>query len=218
MADFDNSFSGFMYYLINRDGSLAFKKAISSENHVLDHYNPHYKFINKDHLLMGNGGVSAQIYLLEVESGKISVVERETDSRGREMFLKSLDIDNDGRVFISGKKSGPLSYFSVATIMRFDMAETDSLMNVAENRIELWGNYPNPYNSQTLIRYTLPESGEVEIVIYNMLGQLIKRYKNYEEMGKKTFSFANDGLASGQYFYTISQKGRRVTGKMMYVK
>ena len=102
--------------------------------------------------------------------------------------------------------------------MRFDKAGMDSLIHVAENRIELWGNYPNPYNGQTLIRYTLPESGEVEIAIYNMLGQLIKRYKNYEEMGKKTFSFANDALASGQYFYTISQKGRRVTGKMIYVK
>lgn len=48
------------------------------------------------------------------------------------------------------------------------------------------GNYPNPFNSSTTIEYTITESGEVDLSIYNTIGQLIS-------------SFRFDHLEAGEY-------------------
>jgi hypothetical protein len=34
-------------------------------------------------------------------------------------------------------------------------------------------NFPNPFNSETVIRFALPEPGEVELAVYNLAGQRV---------------------------------------------
>ncbi|HPC35453.1 MAG TPA: FlgD immunoglobulin-like domain containing protein [Candidatus Marinimicrobia bacterium] len=46
---------------------------------------------------------------------------------------------------------------------------------------ELMGNYPNPFNASTCIKYTLPENAQVEIAIYNIQGQLVRTLSRGEE-------------------------------------
>lgn len=43
---------------------------------------------------------------------------------------------------------------------------------------DLMPNYPNPFNSQTLIKFQLPESGRVNLTVCNILGQEIRQLTN----------------------------------------
>jgi len=85
-------------------------------------------------------------------------------------------------------------------------------------------NYPNPFNPTTTIGFNLPASQKVEIVIYNNLGQVVRRLYN----GKPTAGYhtlvwdgRNDfGLASpsGVYFYKLKAGKYTAVKKMVLMR
>ena len=84
---------------------------------------------------------------------------------------------------------------------------------------------PNPFNSSTTLRFQVPESGKVSLVIYNVAGQVVKRVleKQYLEAGHHSFVW--DGLdaegrrvASGVYLYRLSAGKQAVVRKMTLLR
>jgi hypothetical protein len=68
----------------------------------------------------------------------------------------------------------------------------------------LFQNYPNPYNSSTVIRYSLPYSSGVEIFVFNTIGEAIRNEViENQEKGNYEWRFYADDLASGVYFYQL---------------
>jgi len=54
---------------------------------------------------------------------------------------------------------------------------------VPSNAVQL-SNYPNPFNPRTMIRYYLPESGNMELIVYNIKGERVRNILNdYSEEG-----------------------------------
>ncbi len=51
--------------------------------------------------------------------------------------------------------------------------ENEDLSGVP-NDFELSGNYPNPFNSATAVKFGLPEEAEVNIAVYDVLGRLVR--------------------------------------------
>ena len=89
------------------------------------------------------------------------------------------------------------------------------------DEIKLSGNYPNPFNSSTNIQFEISVAGEIEIKIFNTLGQTVKEIKEYySSNGEKTISLIfGDKTCSGFYFYKINLKnGISKVGKMLLVK
>ena len=81
------------------------------------------------------------------------------------------------------------------------------------------GNYPNPFNPVTTIRYSLPKAEKVNISVYDILGRKVKELVNEEkEAGRYEIQFNANNLASGCYFYRIITKDFVKTMKMMVVK
>ena len=65
-------------------------------------------------------------------------------------------------------------------------------------------NYPNPFNPITTIEYNLHIPANVEMSIYNMKGQIVKRLVNeYKPVGHHSVKWNADGVSSGVYFYHI---------------
>jgi hypothetical protein len=64
-------------------------------------------------------------------------------------------------------------------------------------------NYPNPFNPSTIIQYGLPVRSTVRLIIYNMLGQVVKELINSEQQAGHQSVVWNAIVASGMYFYRI---------------
>ncbi len=85
---------------------------------------------------------------------------------------------------------------------------------------QLYQNYPNPFNPYTFIEYSLPKSGEVKIVLYDITGKEIEVLLNeYKTAGVYKLRFHSENLGSGVYFYTLYVNNRFIeTKRMIYLK
>lgn len=90
--------------------------------------------------------------------------------------------------------------------------------------IELDQNYPNPFNPATTIRFTLAQSGDVQLTVYNILGEEVTQLESaYLPAG--TYERVWDGSnangepsSSGMYFYELSTDEGSDVRKMLLVK
>ena len=84
---------------------------------------------------------------------------------------------------------------------------------------ELDQNYPNPFNPTTTIRYGLPQSSPVTLVVYNTLGQRVATLvEGEQEAGYHEARFDGSGLASGVYLYRIRAGDFVRTRKLLLVR
>lgn len=84
---------------------------------------------------------------------------------------------------------------------------------------ELYQNYPNPFNPETQISFSLNRSSEINISVYNLLGQKeVTLFEGRKSAGTHKISFNATGLPSGIYFYRINSSEFSSTRKMLYVK
>jgi len=87
------------------------------------------------------------------------------------------------------------------------------------NSYELSQNYPNPFNPTTTIEFSIPQSGVVNLVVYNILGEQVKTLINEERSaGKQSVQFNANNLASGIYFYKLQAGSFIETKKMILLK
>ena len=79
--------------------------------------------------------------------------------------------------------------------------------------------YPNPFNPSTTIHFSIPKEVQVNLSVYNILGENIRELKN--EMMKQGYydvEFNASDLASGIYLYRIKAGDFVETKKMIFLK
>lgn len=85
-------------------------------------------------------------------------------------------------------------------------------------------NYPNPFNPNTTIRYEIPKSGNVDIRIFNINGQLVKTVENgFQATGTHTVvwdgrSNSGQSAASGVYICQVEFENSILAKKMLFLK
>ena len=123
------------------------------------------------------------------------------------------DLSGDGKVDL-------FDFFLFAAA--FGSSELAKLLAVAEEYLgvplvaQLAQNYPNPFNSETVIEYQLPQSGEMQLIVYDVTGQQVVSLASGPRQAG-TFSLRWDGrddagrqVASGVYLYRLEAEA--VTG------
>ena len=118
--------------------------------------------------------------------------------------------------------------FHIYTSKKLPTPEQDILLSTEnENNVptnfSLEHNYPNPFNPTTTINYSIASnkvySGNVKLVVYDVLGREIKTLVNEKAVpGEYSIEFDAGDLSSGIYFYTIAVGEFLQTKKMILLK
>ena len=83
----------------------------------------------------------------------------------------------------------------------------------------LLGNYPNPFNPETIIRYALAEPARVHLAVYDALGrQVAVLVDEAQQAGYHERVFNASRLRSGTYFYQLKAKHFRQVRGMIFMK
>ena len=121
---------------------------------------------------------------------------------------------------------GVISPFTSFTGSVTSVRETRSTKTSTPYAFELLGNYPNPFNPSTkiLVKLNTAYSGNLEVRIYNILGQVV-RILTLRVTGSGEYEVEWDGkssagisLPSGVYFYAVEFQSRIMIGRMVMVK
>jgi hypothetical protein len=92
------------------------------------------------------------------------------------------------------------------------------------DKFDLQDSYPNPFNAETIIEYTLPEDCHVNITVYNVLGRKVRSLvSGYQLAGHETVVWdgkddMSQEVASGVYFYAIEAGDFKQVKKMVLLK
>lgn len=89
----------------------------------------------------------------------------------------------------------------------------------APHHFLLYQNFPNPFNSQTVIRYQLERGQQVVLAVYNLTGQQVTRLVDqWQEPGAYQLQFDGFGLTSGIYFYRLAAGNQWAVRKMVVLR
>jgi hypothetical protein len=118
-------------------------------------------------------------------------------------FGPILSMSYTGLRYLAGFKSQDgqvYGYFHEGIPVGIDRNEGEMAMG-----FRLLGNYPNPFNPMTVIRFQLSEISEVRLEVLNMLGQQVAMLVNHEvrPAGVHEVGFDASGLSSGIYLYRL---------------
>ena len=91
--------------------------------------------------------------------------------------------------------------------------------NLTPDQFALEQNFPNPFNPATTIRFSIPIEVQVNLSVYNILGEKVRELKN-EVMKPGYFEVKFDAstIASGVYFYRLKAGEFIQTKKMILLK
>ena len=134
-------------------------------------------------------------------------------------IVKDLFVDTNFAVYVTGVSPNTFNGKDAVTIKYDQPIGIISNSNELPAKYTLCQNYPNPFNNSTIISYELPKRSEVQLKIFNSLGQLVKTLVNTEQDASYyTILLNTDDFASGVYFYQLQAGTYRESKKMLLIK
>jgi len=104
--------------------------------------------------------------------------------------------------------------FVTSPLQAMDPAES-----LRPGRMELFPNYPNPFNPQTTIRYRISAASHVQVTVYNVLGKKIVTLVNKRQAaGVYRVTFNGKNLSSGIYLCRLKAGAQVKTRKMFLLR
>lgn len=165
---------------------------------------------------------SGSVYLFQEENEqwirKIKI--RPSDPSLASWFGNSLKISEN--IFFIGSKLAKVNNEYPGKVYLFSSSPLSVLFDpilLGPSIFKLSDNYPNPFNPSTKISYNLPQSGNVLLKVYDILGNEVATLINeHKEPGNYSIEFNASGLSSGIYFYQLVAENFISTKKMILLQ
>ncbi len=185
------------------------------------------------------------VFIIPVNDSPIASFELTIDTPNISLTNNSTDIDGDELLFYwdfgDGKTSTekePQHTYTLSGIYSVKLTvsdgfEEDSLkLNMIEiiitgnedvanqpKTFKLHQNYPNPFNPSTNIEFSLPQTSNVELRVFDLTGrEVVSLVSGVKTAGNHTVSFDASQLSSGVYIYRLKAGEFVQTRKMLLIK
>lgn len=97
--------------------------------------------------------------------------------------------------------------------------EESSYSTNVPQRTTLIGNYPNPFNPETTIHFTLRQAADVSLTVFDLSGKRVTQLADREyAAGAHQVFFSGEALSSGTFLYVMDTGGQRMVKRMVYLK
>jgi PKD repeat protein len=103
----------------------------------------------------------------------------------------------------------------IGTVVDYNTAAKGNDLSTVSNLKNI-GNYPNPFETSTIIRFELNESSHLKVVVLDIWGRVVRELNNsVVESGHQQFLFERQNLTAGTYFLKITAGNSTTTNVLV---
>ena len=96
---------------------------------------------------------------------------------------------------------------------------TETIVPDIPDKFQLHPLYPNPFNVNAEIRYSIAKAGEVNLTVFDVQGrEVVVLESGYQQPGNHSFIWKAENIPSGIYFVRLAQNGDLKLQKVVLVK
>ena len=157
-------------------------------------------------------------------AGNEQWIERYDGPGNREDKACCLAFDGMNNIYVTGKSFGANTSYDFATVKYLPSGAIEE-GRTAFNLLQLFLNAePNPFKTQTAIRYSLTNETDVSLLVYDISGKLVRTLVN-EKKNLGVYSVNWDGtdeqgkkLSQGIYFYLLKTGEQTISKKILMLR
>jgi len=107
------------------------------------------------------------------------------------------------------------AYNQTGRLMEIELAFTTPLSSI---KFDLFQNEPNPFQGQTSIGYTLPADSEIELILRDEAGRVLRVIKEVGKAGRNQIQLNELDLPAGFIYYQLNTKYGTKSKKMLRIE
>lgn len=131
----------------------------------------------------------------------------------------SVMADGNGNIYLGGVSNSGEYDKDMLLIKYSQPLAVEPVSNELPTEFSLSQNYPNPFNPVTNIKFSIPESGNVKLTVFDITGKIAAELLDESiNAGEYKIDFDASALSSGVYFYRLQSENFSETKKMILVK
>jgi len=180
--------------------------------------NYHHEVFNPDYVLE---------FRISLDDLVIDDDVRFTPANGMRIPIEPMVHDNDGEgwegLLVMSPTNNDNAHSTCEVWSSTWVGDRSTVMSNGEeivaNEFALHQNYPNPFNPETTIKFSIPNTQDVNLSVYNMLGQrVVTLYSGELQGGNHIAKWHAGDIASGVYIYKLTSSNKTLTQKMLLLK